>query len=364
MSWKSKHAQVVETLRGLLLGGEWHDVMPGYRTLEEILRVSRPTIEKALAELTEEGLLAEAEMGKSRRILAVAPPVIPYAHTKALLILGFQPVAELPWCLQHFLGSMSNSAREEGWRVTYDDFAFQHFKNPGGHLERLMKNHHPDRLLLILPTVAVATWLQSRGIPFFCLGGAILDMVNEIDGTGTARTQLVGLAARHLVEKGHNRILYPIAPMYRRSKEVQVDMAMEWGLSLRRSEIERLMPIRKSIEPEAIHAEWRKWFWEMEPTAVLVQYHRDLLSLVGFCNKAGIRIPKDLSVISLSWEPSLRWMNPEVTGVEHPVESCVKWATRWLRLPAGERLGWRMLDGHLLPGGTVGPPRQQAVMIG
>jgi len=92
MKWKTKLTQVVDTLRSLLLAGEWQEALPGYRNLGQILEVSRPTIEKALAELTAEGLLAEAEIGKRRKILV--------AH---------------------------------------------HFKNPGSRLERRMKIPPPDQ---------------------------------------------------------------------------------------------------------------------------------------------------------------------------------------------------------------------------
>jgi len=71
--------------------------MPGYGMLEQFLKVSRPTMEKTFAELTVEGLLSEAEAGKSRKILASPSPLIPYAETRALLVLGSQPVSALNW---------------------------------------------------------------------------------------------------------------------------------------------------------------------------------------------------------------------------------------------------------------------------
>jgi len=359
MSWKSKHTQVVETLRGLLLSGEWESLLPGYRALEQRLEVSRPTIEKALADLTTEGMLAQAEVGKSRRILVAPSARNLRAVSRTLLILGSVPVAELAWGLRHFMDLMLAGMRDEGWRVSYENFVFQQFDNPDEPLDHLVKSHRPDRVLIFGPTKAVALWFQARQIPFFCLGGAVLSIKHIVDGCGTTASHLAELGARHLIEHGHSRILYPIAPIHRRVKKVLLDEALAWGTGLDREEIDRLMPIRQSTEPKMTHANWRKWLAKLAPSAVLVQYHRELLSVIGLCNKAGIRIPEDLSVISLTWEPSVRWMSPEVTAVEHPIDSCVEWATRWLNHPAGERLGWQMLEGRLLAGNTVAPPRSQ-----
>jgi len=360
MSWKSKHSQVVDTLRSLLQEGEWQDTLPGYRALEQLLGVSRPTIEKALSELTEDGLLGPAEVGKSRKILpASKSPVQSIAHGKALLILSPVPIAEQPWTMQLFIDLVSNGAREEGRRVTLDHFPFQQFKNPHTQLERLMKIHRPDRIVVLGASREVAKWLQAQDIPFFTLGGAVLDLLDTgINGCGTDRAKLAALAAGHLISHGHNRMLYPIPPMYRHAKDKQVALAMEWGTGLKRSEMDRLIPVCRSAGTDAVYCDWRKWLLELEPTAVIVQYHKQLLSLVGFCNKAGIHIPEDLSIISLSWEPSLQWMNPQVTAIDHPIDACAKWAIHWLRLPLDQRVGWRWFEGRLRPGGTVMSPRQ------
>jgi len=359
MIWKTKHDQVLVTLRGLLQAGEWKHVLPGYRTLERVLNVSRPTVERVLADLTAEGLLAEAEPGKGRRILAGPLPVTANAGNN-LLILGALPVAELSWTVQHLLDGIFTGAREDGWQVSYDDFELPHPGNWSGDLERLVKDHHPDRVILISPTKEVANWFRTSGIPFFCCGGVVLSMINEIDGSGTSTKEMAEVAVRHLVRQGHSRILYPLAPMHRHLKTVIVEAAGSWGLGLKRIEIRRLMPVRRSLHPEGIQSDWRKWLSELKPTAVIVQHHRELLSLIGFCSMAGIGIPDELSVVSLAWEPVLKWMNPEVTAMEHPEDECAKRAIHWLRLPRGERLGWNWLEGRLLPGATVGLPRPEA----
>lgn len=357
MDWKPKYVQVVETLRTMISSGGWQDVLPGYRVLGEQLGVSRPTLEKALAELTAEGLLAESESGKARRILVAPPPVSAHVETRTLLILSPYSYHELDWDLQAELEIVTSQGHAEGWRIAYDHFAFLHFKNPASYLERIVRNHRPERVVLLTPTQEVAEWFLSRGIPFFCFGGALADIAPRIDGAGSTMNLMAHIGLRHLQEQGHRKILVPISSLFENNRPRLLEIAAtEWGCDLGARMIERLHPVHRFTEPDVMNSQWNIWIRETEPSAVIVANSRELLSLIGYCHMAGLQIPNDLSIVSLSWEPILQWMNPVVTAVALPVEACGQWALAWLRAPIPLPKGMRIFDCTLSKGDSVAAP--------
>ncbi|BCU79533.1 GntR family transcriptional regulator [Luteolibacter sp. LG18] len=292
MDWKPKYAQVVETLRTLVSSGEWQDVLPGYRVLEERLKVSRPTLEKALAELTAEGLLAEPEPRRGRRVLVAPSPVIANADIRSLLILGPASYHELDWETQSEVEILTSNARAEGWRIAYDQFAFLHFRNPGSYLERIVKNHRPERVVLLEPTLAVARWFQSNGIPFFCNGGVVGEIASEVDGADTPIIQMAQLAIAHLHEQGHRRILAPLSPRFENIQTHLLDAALGEGskdLNLRL--IERLHPVYRTFDPGGLNAHWDDWMRATAPTAVVVEGSREITP--ASLPRGGSRFPHD-----------------------------------------------------------------------
>lgn len=358
MLWKTKHTQVLDLLRTLLQEGEWSHELPGYRVLEKQLGVGRPAIEMALVKLTEEGLLGEAVKGARRKILAkhftgTMPP-----HGKSLLMIGSEPFHELGWDNRQHLANLADGARENGWRVDYDHFEFIPLQDPGTHLELLMRSHSPDRVLLVLPTQPVVRWLQARDIPLFSIGGAIDSIRNELDGASTRLTEILRIAGSHLVKKGHRRILVALPPLHQPNKAGFINSALStWAPDHTRDEIDALIRFHKVITPAALEDDWRRWLPELEPTGVVVYSTKALLSLLGFCQKARIQVPADLSVVSGNWEPMLRWMNPEVTAVRRANQEIYRWVMSWLLSPPSKPKGLRQFVPVLVAGKTVQPPR-------
>ena len=91
--WLGKDQQVAQVLRSLIGSGEWGSHLPGYRTLEKRLNVHRETIEKALALLEDEGVVAPAMPGKRREILVDSDRPAVSGERRALMI-GPRPIHE------------------------------------------------------------------------------------------------------------------------------------------------------------------------------------------------------------------------------------------------------------------------------
>jgi DNA-binding LacI/PurR family transcriptional regulator len=212
--------------------------------------------------------------------------------------------------------------------------------------------------VLVRPTVPMVRWLQAQDTPVFALGGAIGDLRDELDGAGTPITEALKVAGSHLVKKGHRRILVALPPLHIPNKAKFIDSALStWALDHTREELDTFIRFHEVFAPAALQDNWRKWLPELEPTAVVVSSTKALLSLLGFCRKAGIRVPADLSVVSANWEPMLKWMNPEVTAVRLADNDIGRWALNWLRTPPLKPKGLRQFLPSLVAGKTVLPPR-------
>ncbi|MCH6469503.1 LacI family DNA-binding transcriptional regulator [Sinomonas terrae] len=283
---------------------------PGVREVAAAAGVSRQTVSRVLndspsirPETRERVLAAMAELqfrpNRAARMLTTAR-----SHTIGVLASS----ASSLYGPASSLDAVENAAREAGYFVTVAHAASPAREEILAALEHLV-DQSVDGMVVIAPQQRVQDAMASVsfGVPTVELHGA-----GDADGLAVDQAEGARLAVRHLVSRGHRRILHVCGPL-------------DWAEARARRE-------GFLLEAEATGAEGsvsREGDWtaasgaqiaaEHLPgrgiTAVFSSNDQMALGVLHGARKAGLRVPEDLAVVGFDDIPEAAFFAPPLTTV-------------------------------------------------
>ena len=300
--------ETARTLRECLTRDRWLGHLPGERELCALLQVSRPTLRAALDELQREGWI-ESEARKRRRITAKPEP--------SLVGPAGGVIAAL---LPRSLTTMPPSA------VVMVDELRSNLARAGFHFELLVQpgcfSDHPEHALDAVTTRTAASawlafgsrepmlrWFVSQRIPCLVAGscppGIALPSV-DIDYQATCRH-----AGGMLRGKGHRRIAL-VVPEGSTGGEADSERGLRESFPAGESR-ETIRVIRHDGSAAHLCGQLDQVLRSADPpTAFLVARAVHVLTVVTHLLRLGVRIPKDIAVISRDDESFLQYVTPSV----------------------------------------------------
>ena len=82
--------------------------------------------------------------------------------------------------------------------------------------------------------------------------------------------------------------------------------------------------------PEVIRDLLRRQWAVSPPDALILLDWQEFIAAIGFFNEAGIQIPRDVSLVMLSGNPSMEWHLPSITHYHVPAKQFAKQIAKWL----------------------------------
>ncbi|BCX47920.1 GntR family transcriptional regulator [Haloferula helveola] len=344
---------LAERLMEEIRGGAWPSELPGTRVLAQRYGVDRKTCESALGILTERGFLDPPAHGKRRRIHAAFRDREKVVQGNLLLLHSTRQV--LGAAEQDYLWKIAGIWRDLVGEAFVERVDFGRYRRPAASLGRLIDRHGASACFMLVPTAGWAAE-AAKHLPTYCAGGDI-----EPDWTGTLSAfsirDSVRDAALRLRELGHERIVSPIEGGWAKGRSTVQDGIL--------SAFDGKHPCytRNDLAPEfpepvaeAWPGYWRKCFASLKPTAFILREESHLLSLYSFCAQHRIRIPTDLSVILLSHDERLEWLQPKPVMARYPYVKAINHFRSWISN------GLQPLGRHLLTlqlseeGQSIAPP--------
>lgn len=212
--------------------------------------------------------------------------------------------------------------------------------------------------LLLCPANPFAECAFSHRLPTLRLPTVLIDhngAIPGIPGVVSDWGQIGRLAAGHLLEFGHRRIL-----------TVQVVARLTTGRPPIIAARETLAAAGASVSSLDV-AEDRNGFDALaedacialaahpQVTAVLVPDDRSAIAAIRAAISLGRQVPEDLSVISCAALDLGRWSTPTVTAIDQHPDRQGATAMRLLleRIAGRDAGGLSLMEGELLPGGTT-----------
>ena len=314
-----RHSLVTETttlLREAIAAGRWPDLLPGERKLCQQMQIGRDTLRAAIQQLEQEGLVLGGEAGKQRKILTPRGEVKNTTAASAGIIafLSPQKLEQFPNSLLVEIDVLRERLAGSGYRlevVTGTKVFTQ--AQPGHGLNKLTADYAAEAWILHQTTAPMQRWFAEKGPPSLLHGqpqGVELPAV-DVDYMAVGRH-----AGGFLISRGHREvvILRPHASLrgldmaetgLREAFVNHPGDALPTPMTLRESEAGGAAALASKIG--------RLMKSQRQPTALVLTRSRQALTMVSWLAKQRLRVPEDLSLISLDYSQNFDHLLPAIT---------------------------------------------------
>ena len=341
--------QVVEILRENIHTGLWRAQLPGELELCRKLRVSRSTLRAALDILTKDKLI-ETSQGRRRRVLRKAARRAAHVErtVKLLTAVTLERMGSVTVLLVDDLrAQLARDRLELEFHVSPACFA----RNPGRALESLVRGTSAVVWVLLSAPEATQRWFMQRGISCVLLGSRYPGIA--LPALDTDFHAMGQHAARQFLSRGHRRLAVLIPEV---NKAGDANTVAAFRAVCEQTARARVTLVEHDGTPAGIQRRLRAMFRKALPTGLLVAHARHVLTVMSFFASQGMRVPRDISVISRDHESFLDFMAPALAHyVVAPATFARKLSHLVLKMARGESVPAR---GHLLmpsfvPGETL-----------
>lgn len=351
-----------EALRRLILGGRFSGALPGVRFLAEALGVGIPTVSAALQRLREEGLI-ESRGERTRFVVrseaverSREPQSVEAAGTRHLVILTPKDLGASPhepfWKL---ISRVAELLTPEGWTLRVHSVDYGHDKRNRAPWDALLSLERPQALIVTRGTPWLADWARECGVPTFFFSGSLGG--HPIPLVGYDGGRLIRDALRVLIRRGDRSMAVPMLGRsqsfvrgFRRDAEV---VCRELGVK-----VQLQTPLGSAFAAEAMRACLEKLWTRQTPTALILVSWYEYLCAFGWLASRGLRVPRDVSLVSLVGDATTPWMVPTPAHFEHDEAKLAEVLAGWVLRPPVVDSGEAplvLLEGRWVEGGSIGP---------
>ena len=221
--------------------------------------------------------------------------------------------------------------------------------------DAVLSTERPQALIIARGTPWMADWSRGCGVPtFFFSGdpGAAAVPVVGYDGGHVMRETL-----RQLIRLGHRSLALPVlarSPAFsKRIRRVVDEVVAETGVK-----VSLHTPAAAPFEPVGLRTCLQRLWMRQPPTALILVSRYEYLAAYGFVTQRGLRVPEDVSLVSLVDDEMAPWISPEPARFEHDAHQLAVVLAGWVRKPPVTAAAAPnvMLRGHWWAGASLGPP--------
>ncbi|MCX6879972.1 MAG: substrate-binding domain-containing protein [Verrucomicrobia bacterium] len=304
---RSLMRQSADLIRERIETGQFGPTLPGENELARILDVSRPTIRGALDLLEREEVVAAASTGVAREVRKNW-----FGRKKAGPLVRFllaAPLHERSAGFQAGMRQMRERLASHGADVAFQVSAAFRTSRPGRILAKETAGGDCDVWVVVDATPEIEAWLETRQLPCVCVGGSYRHHLPRTGGDGD---QAIRDAAKSLLVLGHRRIVYPLHNAYGVQMvatlcAVLQEHGVEWDEAFH-------VPHWKDHAANFFPMLARMFASTKPPTAFLTLGVRNLLPVLTWLGHHGLRVPEDVSLISMIDDPLLEFLYPPITS--------------------------------------------------
>ena len=347
--------QLAATIAEDLRRGRWKDVLPGLRQLAALYRVNKRTCAEALRGLEKQGLVEPARPRERRRIRSTAQTPAATRIPGQLLIIADKSERGNNTHLR-LMNRAMRMWNERGGEVRQVDVDFTRRRSPARLKSDLFSGARVECVLAIKPPRHWAEALDALDTPVFMYGGAIPKSSRNTTAVGSQLNDVLTGALHHIRLKGHRRLLLPCHRPFLELRARSIDLLRATFPEIPPEQAEQMVPSVDLLDGRDWAAFWNRALPRLKPTCVIVWSSLDALSLISYCARTGLRVPRDLSVVALDGNDLMDWFEQPLTHVEADNEADWRAFLRWVEE------GCRH-DGHIdtpcrfVEGATVASPR-------
>ena len=344
----SVSAQVAAHLRAQLKRGVWMETMPGVGTLAKQLDVNHKSVEAALRQLEQEGLLAGQGPGRKRRI--VAPSGKPMRPTR-VAILPYEASDQFSTCIVE----LQHALVEAGHTVVMEGASLVALAMDLPRIQRLVQQTEADAWVVQAGSREVLEWFAAQPVPAIALFGRREGVAVAAAGPDT-RTA-VSSAVRQLIALGHRRVVMICRSERRKpapglTERVLLDELTAHGIA---TSDYNLPDWEETVE--GFQSLLSSLFRITPPTALIVGIGEFFVATQQFLAKRGIRVPEQVSLVCFDSDPGFDWCMPSIAHIRWEIGPVVRRIVQWANnVSRGQQdVKHTSTPAEFVPGGTIGP---------
>ena len=317
---QKKYERIVAWVQEEITNGSLHrgDKLPSENNLMEHFGVSRQTVRRAMEALTEKGVVegrrgsgtyvtvnTRQYAGKEIRIAVMLTYVDTYIFPS--IIRGIESVFSREGCTLQI--AMTDNAVEKE-RMLLKEFI--HTQSVDGIIAETVKSALPN------PNMELYRKIQDMGIPMLFVNSYYKEL--DIPHISMDDRKAGYLATKHLAECGHTRIggIFKADDGQGHLRYAgYTDALMEQEIKIRGDQIIWI----DTEELRTMEEESPKFLKRLKGCTACVCYNDETAyKLVGIFQRAGRRVPNDLSVVGIDNSGLAKFCSVPLTSVENPVE--------------------------------------------
>lgn len=351
-------ATVVDILRRDLQKGAWRENLPGEHRLCEQLQISRPTLRLALNRLQREGLI-EVSQGQRRRITGKARTLIRQAKAPTTIgVVTGLPYHMLSSISLFLLGKLERSIYEAGHRFELCASPYPSSPQTNKQLDRLIGESKADYWVFLGFLGSLRYWENRYRGRILVVDARRSDRSLACIGVDTYAMAYHSVGA--FLRPGHTRIAL-LNPRVDPSRDKLIEDGFRAGFAASRLPNDSAIVATHNGTVESIHdALGRLIRSKNPPTGLLVTRPQHAVTAMTYLIAQGVRIPQDMSLISLGYDPVIDLVHPPMSYYGTDWELFGKRLCRMVlqmaeRGAPPRRHVWIM--GEFLQRDTLAPPR-------
>lgn len=344
--------QIAAYLRGGIASGRWRGTMPGRAELAKQLGVGVTSMEEALRQLEQEGLLASQGAGRMRSILNSQGDAA--RRRLRIAVLTYEGSA----LGRNYLTELIHLLRGAGHDAFFTRTSLMELGMDGKRVARLVKETEADAWIMCSATREITEWFASQPVPAFSLFGRRRGV--SIASVGPEKSSAYAAAARRLIELGHQRIVLLVRP----DRRLPVPGTPE------RAFLAELAAHGISPGPyhlpdweggiDGFHARLGRLFQLTPPTALIVDEVMLFVATQQFLARKRLLVPEDVSLAIMEADPVFEWCRPTVAQVRWDRLAVLRRVVGWANNIARGKKDLRetLTRAEFIDGGTIGPVRR------
>lgn len=295
-------AQTKEILREMIANGTWDRWLPGEVELSQRLGVSRMTLRAALAEL-ERARWVRAGQGKRRELTKKAQRrVTPGTENRSVVLISPVALHHLPTPTIYWIDELREHMDAAGWPLEVRESAAAYRARPGHALDELAGRLKPAGWVLYRSTPGMQKWFSEKGHLAVVAGSTHPEIgLPAVDKDYRA-------CCRHAAGKfraaGHQHLAV-VRPESSLAGDMDSVAGFQEGVGANVVEAVHdgtVRGIARSLE--------RLFAAHPQITGLFVFHAAHLLTVFGWLQRRGTRVPDDVSLICRDDEPFLASMLP------------------------------------------------------
>ncbi|MFD0894308.1 substrate-binding domain-containing protein [Luteolibacter ambystomatis] len=347
----------VAALRDMIETGKWADRLPGTRVLAVQLGVSQPTVQLALLELAEEGLLESGGERKAYRVknrcVKSSPGNVPKA--RRVILLTHQALERTAESGRKVLETLHRLLMASDWDVEYRVVDFLHARAPHRNWDDVIGAEPGELVVALFGRPALAEWAIKRGVKIIFHGGVTGGF--QVPMVAVKSSHLLTEAYQRLIELGHHRIVTPLCdrpPSYIESMREAVRSQLE-AAGLPYSPAYHT-PESKYLRQDVSWGIMESLFKRERPTALVLLDWRELVTTFCFLSCLGLKVPKDVSLVLLNDQVDAEWFLPRLARFKFPTYRMARRIKAWLEGKWEPNHMRATVPAEWVPGESLAPP--------